>query len=87
MKIKELESQGQPEAALKVARRGIQGVWERKTGSTKQAEALGLHEVLGQRKGGLNCQSFGRLHPHLPQSLSTEGVVNYWVVSQINNER
>ena len=76
MKIKELECQGQPAVALEVARRGMWGAQERKTGGTTQAESRGLREVLGQRKGEPNCQGFGRLRPLLRQPLSTGGV---WV--------
>lgn len=74
MKIKELECRGQPAVALEVARRGMRGAQE--TGGTTQAEARGVRDVLGQRKGEPSCQGFGRLRPFLRQPLSTGGV---WV--------
>lgn len=78
MKIKELECRCQPAVALEVARRGIQRARERKTGGTTQAEARGLCEVLGQRKGELNCQG---------DNPSYRRGVGYWVVNQIDGER
>lgn len=84
MKMKELSSQGDPGASSEVARRGSQGMQDKKRRSTTQVGAQKLYKV--PKKGGNNCQTFGRIH--LPrQPLSTERVVDYQVVNQMNNER